>query len=100
MNKMAKKNGAMVNIASELMSLKPGDKIYIVDETDTALRGVKKKRQVWLVTGAPIKNARYENTIIDVPVTYAVRPLNVTSYSRDIADASSLTVTLERFSEE
>ena len=100
MNKMAKKKGAMVNIASELMSLKPGDKIYIVDETDTALRGVKKKRQVWLVTGAPIKNARYENTIIDVPVTYAVRPLNVTSYSRDIADASSLTVTLERFSEE
>ena len=101
MNKMAKKKGAMVNIASELMSLKPGDKIYIVDETVTAL--LKKKRQVWRVTGKPIKNARYENTIIDVPVTYAeVSLVNVPArvIVRDIADASSLTVTLERFSEE
>ena len=102
MNKMAKKNGAIVNIASELMSLKPGDKIYIIDETagnNLLTKLVPTKRQVWRVTGKPIKNATKDN-IIDVPVTYAVRPYNVTSVFRDIANSSSLTVTLERFSEE
>jgi hypothetical protein len=99
MNKMARKNGTMVNIASELMSLKPGDKIYIKDETNTQV----KKRQVWRVIGAPRpnKNATTYGNIIDVPVTYAVRPLNVTSVLRDdIAGDSSLTVALERFSPE
>lgn len=97
MNKMARKNGAMTNIVSELSSLKAGDKIYIVDETDTTLLGLKKKRQVWRVTGKPIKNATKDN-IIDVPVTYAARPFNV--LRDNIANDSSLTVALERFSPE
>ena len=103
MNKMAKKNGAMVNIASELTSLKVGDKIYIKDETaggNVVTKLVTTKRQVWRVTGRPIKNATKDN-IIDVPVTYAARPFNVTSVLRDnIDDGSSLTVALERFSPE
>jgi hypothetical protein len=102
MNKMARKNGTIVNIASELTSLRPGDKIYIIDETagnNLLTKLVPTKRQVWRVTGKPIKNATKDN-IIDVPVTYAVRPYNVTSVFRDIANSSSLTVTLERFSEE
>jgi hypothetical protein len=102
MNKMARKNGTIVNIASELTSLRPGDKIYIIDETagnNLLTKLVPTKRQVWRVTGKPIKNATKDN-IIDVPVTYAARPYNVTSVLRDIANASSLTVTLERFSEE
>lgn len=102
MNKMAKKNGAMMNIASELSSLKVGDKIYIQDETaggNVVTKLVTTKRQVWRVTGRPIKNATHDN-IIDVPVTYAARPFNVASVLRDIANDSSLTVTLERFSPE
>ena len=107
MNKMAKKNGVMMNIASELMSLKSGDKIMITDETGNV---ITKKRQVWRVTGNPIKNARHENTIIDVPVTYAeVSLLNVPARvidrnrnivdggNRNIVDGANLTVTLERF---
>jgi hypothetical protein len=95
MNKMAKKNGAMVNISSELTSLRPGDKIIITDAGGNALT---KTRQVWRVTGNPSKNATttYGN-IIDVPVTYAARPFNVTSVLRDIDDNTSLTVALERF---
>lgn len=102
MSKMAKKNGAMMNIASELTSLKPGDKIYIKDETaggNVVTKLVTTKRQVWRVTGKPIKNATKDN-IIDVPVTYAARPFNVASVLRDIANDSSLTVSLERFSPE
>jgi hypothetical protein len=99
MNKMAKKNGATANIESDLLSLKAGDKIYIIDETDTALLGLKKKRQVWRVTGKPKSNPMYA-TIIDVPVTYAARPFNVTSVLRDIANDAPLTVTLERFSQD
>lgn len=97
MNKMAKKNGTMTNIASELSSLKAGDKIYIKDETDATLLGLKKKRQVWRVTGKPIKNATHDN-IIDVPVTYAARPYTV--LRDNIANDSNLTVALERFSPE
>jgi hypothetical protein len=104
MNKMAKKNGVMMNIALELLSLKAGDKIYIIDETDTALLGLKKKRQVWRVTGkpSPNKNATYGN-IIDVPVTYAeVSLLNVPArvVDRNIGNGYNLTVTLERFSQD
>jgi hypothetical protein len=95
MNKMAKKNGTMVNIASELTSLKPGDKIYIKDETNTQVTQVK-KRQVWRVTGTPKSNTTH-NTIIDIPVTYAARPFNVTSVLRDIDGDANLTVALERF---
>jgi hypothetical protein len=99
MNKMAKKNGTMVNIASELTSLQPGDKIMITDAGSGNV--VTKNRQVWRVTGNPSKNATttYVN-IIDVPVTYAARPFNVTSVFRDIANDISITVTLERFSPE
>jgi hypothetical protein len=98
MNKMAKKNGTMVNIASELMSLKSGDKIMITDETGNV---ITKKRQVWRVTGkpSPNKNATYGN-IIDVPVTYAeVSLLNVPArvINRNIINGYNLTVTLERF---
>ena len=97
MNKMAKKNGAMVNIASELTSLRPGDKIIITDAGGNALT---KNRQVWRVTGKPSPNKNATTTygnIIDVPVTYAARPFNVTSVLRDIDDNTSLTVALERF---
>jgi len=97
MNKMAKKNGAMVNIASELLSLKAGDKIYIIDETSGNV--VTKKRQVWRVTGKPKSNPMYA-TIIDVPVTYESRPINITSALRNIANNDNLTVTLERFSQD
>jgi hypothetical protein len=108
MNKMAKKNGTMVNIALELMSLKSGDKIMITGETGNV---ITKKRQVWRVTGNPIKNANattYGN-IIDVPVTYAeVSLLNVPARvidrnaraRRDIDNGVNLTVTLERFSQD
>jgi hypothetical protein len=99
MNKMAKKNGVMMNIALELLSLKAGDKIYIIDETDTALLGLKKTRQIWRVTGKPKSNPMYA-TIIDVPVTYAARPFNITSALRNIANDAHLTVTLERFSQD
>ena len=101
MNKMAKKNGTMVNIASELMSLKPGDKIIITTQEN--------RKQVWRVTGNPIKNARHENTIIAVPVKYAEVSLwNVPARvidrnaraRRDIPDNDNLTVTLERFSQD
>ena len=99
MNKMAKKNGVMMNIALELLSLKAGDKIMITDETSGNV--VTKKRQVWRVTGkpSPNKNATYGN-IIDVPVTYAARPINITSALRNIANDAPLTVTLERFSQD
>jgi hypothetical protein len=104
MNKMAKKNGTMVNIASELMSLKSGDKIMITGETGNV---ITKKRQVWRVTGNPIKNANattYGN-IIDVPVTYAEVsllnvPARVIDRNRNIGDGAILTVTLERFSQD
>jgi hypothetical protein len=104
MNKMAKKNGTMVNIASELMSLKSGDKIMITGETGNV---ITKKRQVWRVTGNPIKNANattYGN-IIDVPVTYAKVsllnvPARVIDRNRNIGDGAILTVTLERFSQD
>jgi hypothetical protein len=92
MNKMAKKNGVMMNIASELLSLQPGDKMYIKDETDVLI----KKRQVWLVTGKPKSNTTHA-TIIDVPVTYTARPSNVTSVIRNIVNDANLTVALERF---
>jgi hypothetical protein len=99
MNKMAKKNGAMVNIVSELLSLKAGDKIYIIDETSGNV--VTKKRQVWRVTGKPSLNTNttYGN-IIGVPVTYESRPINITSALRNIANNDNLTVTLERFSQD
>ena len=100
MNKMAKKNGAMVNIASELTSLRPGDKIIITDAGGNALT---KNRQVWRVTGKPSPNKNATTTygnIIDVPVTYAARPFNVTSVLRDINDNTSLTVALERFAQD
>ena len=104
MNKMAKKNGTMVNIALELMSLKSGDKIILTT--------LEKRKQVWRVTGNPIKNANattYGN-IIDVPVTYAevslwnvparVRNRNNVADRRDIGNDAILTVTLERFSQD
>jgi hypothetical protein len=94
MNKMARKNGTMVNIASELSSLKAGDKIIITDAGTGNV--VTKNRQVWRVTGAPNPNATY-STIIDVPVTYAARPFNLTSVLRNIANNANLTVALERF---
>jgi len=99
MNKMAKKNGAMMNIVSELLSLKAGDKIYIIDETSGNV--VTKKRQVWRVTGKPSLNTNttYGN-IIGVPVTYESRPINITSALRNIANNDNLTVTLERFSQD
>jgi hypothetical protein len=99
MNKMAKKNGAMVNIVSELLSLKAGDKIYIIDETSGNV--VTKKRQVWRVTGKPSPNTNttYGNVIV-VPVTYASRPFNITSALRNIENDHNLTVTLERFSQD
>jgi len=93
MNKMAKKNGVMMNIASELLSLQPGDKIMITVETGNV---VTKTRQIWRVTGKPKSNPMYA-TIIDVPVTYAARPFNITSVLRNIADDANLTVALERF---
>jgi hypothetical protein len=99
MNKMARKNGTIVNIASELSSLKPGDKIYIKEDTDTR---VKIKQQVWRVTGKPIKNATHDN-IIDVPVTYAeVSLVNVPARVIDfnVGNEYPLTVALERFSPE
>jgi len=97
MNKMAKKNGVMMNIASELLSLQPGDKIMITVETGNV---VTKTRQIWRVTGkpSPNKNATYGN-IIDVPVTYAeVSLLNVPArvVARNIGNVP-LIVTLERF---
>jgi hypothetical protein len=103
MNKMAKKNGTMVNITSELTSLKSGDKIMITNES---VNVITKKRQVWRVTGNPIKNARHENTIIDVPVKYAevslwnVPARVINRNRRDIPDNVNLTVTLERFSQD
>ena len=101
MNKMAKKNGVMMNIASELLSLQPGDKIMITVETGNV---VTKTRQIWRVTGkpSPNKNATYGN-IIDVPVTYAeVSLLNVPArvVDRNIGNGYNLTVTLERFSQD
>jgi hypothetical protein len=93
MNKMAKKNGTMVNIASELLSLQPGDKIMITVETGNV---VTKTRQIWRVTGKPKSNTMH-TTIMDVPVTYAARPFNITSYARNIAGDANLTVALERF---
>jgi hypothetical protein len=98
MNKMAKKNGVMMNIASELLSLQPGDKIMITVETGNV---VTKTRQIWRVTGkpSPNKNATYGN-IIDVPVTYAeVSLLNVRArvVDRNIVNDVTLIVTLERF---
>jgi hypothetical protein len=97
MNKKAKKNGAMANIESDLLSLQPGDKIMITDETNDAR---VKQRQVWRVTGKPKSNPMYA-TIMDVPVTYAARPFNITSILMDnIANDAPLTVTLERFSQD
>jgi hypothetical protein len=95
MNKMAKKNGVMMNIASELLSLQPGDKIMITVETGNV---VTKTRQIWRVTGKPKSNPMYA-TIIDVPVTYAeVSLLNVPArvVDRNIGNVP-LIVTLERF---
>ena len=97
MNKMARKNGTMVNIASELSSLKAGDKIIITDAGTGNV--VTKNRQVWRVTGEPKPNATYR-TIIGVPVTYAARPFNITSVLRNIANNANLTVALERFAPE
>jgi hypothetical protein len=96
MNKMAKKNGATANIESDLLSLQPGDKIMITDETNDAR---VKQRQVWRVTGKPKSNPMHA-TIMDVPVTYAARPINITSALRNIANDANLTVTLERFSQD
>ena len=98
---MAKKKGAMVNIASELMSLKPGDKIYIKEDTNIR----EKRKQVWRVTGKPIpnKNATTYGNIIDVPVTYAeVSLVNVPARVIDfnVGNDYPLTVTLERFATE
>jgi hypothetical protein len=98
MNKMAKKNGVMMKIASELLSLQPGDKIMITDETAN-VNVLKKQRQVWRVTGKPKSNPIYA-TIIDVPVTYAeVSLLNVPArvVDRNIGNDVPLIVTLERF---
>jgi hypothetical protein len=97
MNKMAKKNGVMMNIASELLSLQPGDKIMITDDPPNRA----KRTQVWRVTGkpSPNKNAMYGN-IIDVPVTYAEVSLwNVPArvVDRNIGNGYNLTVKLERF---
>jgi hypothetical protein len=107
MNKMAKKNETMVNIALELMSLKPGDKIIITDEPPP--NGARAKRtQVWRVTGKPSpnknENATTYRNIIDVPVKYAeVSLLNVPARverDRNIGNDYTLTVTLERFSQD
>ena len=107
MNKMAKKNRTMVNIALELMSLKPGDKIIITDEPPP--NGARAKRtQVWRVTGKPSpnknENATTYGNIIDVPVKYAeVSLLNVPARvdrDRNIGNDYTLTVTLERFSQD
>jgi hypothetical protein len=93
MNKKATKNGATANIESDLLSLQPGDKIMITDETNDAR---VKPRQVWRVTGKPKSNTTH-TTIMDVPVTYAARPFNITSVLRNIAGDANLTVALERF---
>jgi hypothetical protein len=98
MNKKAKKNGAMANIESDLLSLKAGDKIMITD--DPLIRA--KRTQVWRVTGKPKSNPIYA-TIIDVPVTYAeVSLLNVPArvVDRNIGNGYNLTVTLERFAQD
>jgi hypothetical protein len=97
MNKMAKKNGVMTNIASELLSLQPGDKIYIIDETTGNV--VTKKRQVWRVTGKPKSNPIHA-IIIDVPITYAevsMRNVPARVIDLNIGNQSNLTVALERF---
>jgi hypothetical protein len=99
MNKKATKNGATANIESDLLSLQPGDKIMITDET-VNVNVLKKQRQVWRVTAKPKSNPMYA-TIMDVPVTYAARPFNITSILRDnIANDAPLTVTLERFAQD
>ena len=99
MNKKATKNGATANIESDLLSLQPGDKIMITDETAN-VNVLKKQRQVWRVTGKPKSNTTH-TTIIDVPVTYAARPFNITSILRDnIVNDVPLTVTLERFAQD
>jgi hypothetical protein len=99
MNKKATKNGATANIESDLLSLQPGDKIMITDET-VNVNVLKKQRQVWRVTAKPKSNPMYA-TIMDVPVTYAARPFNITSILRaNIANDAPLTVTLERFAQD
>jgi hypothetical protein len=103
MNKKATKNGATANIESDLLSLQPGDKIMITDETAN-VNVLKKQRQVWRVTGKPKSNTTYA-TIIDVPVTYAEVsllnvPARVIDRNRNIGDGAILTVTLERFSQD
>jgi hypothetical protein len=96
MNKVADKDGSNQTIEPELNSLKSGDRIMITDNTDARV----KTRQVWLVTGKPTPNLVH-NTIIDVPVTYAADPKNITSLLKaNIANDASLTVTLERFTPE
>jgi hypothetical protein len=65
----------------------------ITDETNDAR---VKPRQVWRVTGKPKSNTTH-TTIMDVPVTYAARPFNITSVLRNIAGDANLTVALERF---
>lgn len=90
MNKVANKNVANQNIASGLLSLNSGDKIMITDVQ-------QKTRQMWLVNDVPKPNPNYPN-VINVPVTYSVRPFNVASVLKDnIANDANLSVTLERF---
>ena len=72
----------------------------ITDETAN-VNVLKKQRQVWRVTAKPKSNLNpMYATIMDVPVTYAARPFNITSILMDnIANDAPLTVTLERFAQ-
>jgi hypothetical protein len=91
-------NGSVKNITLDLTSLKPGDKILIT----TATAPIKK--QMWLVEGVPKPNTNYQDKVINVPVSFMkLRLTNLKTIlpgNNNIPNDATLTVTLQRFTQE
>ena len=104
-------NGSLKNITLDLTtSLKPGDKILIIDEspatapTIPTMAAIKKKRQMWLVEDVPSPNPNYPDKVMNVPVSFMkLRLTNLKTIlpgDDNIPNDAPLTVTFQHFAKE
>jgi hypothetical protein len=112
MNPMVSVKGSLQDISNDVLTLKPGDKILIKTFMETrpdepvliaeVNRVRNQKKQMWMVTGPPTKNAMFP-TIINIPVYHSrLRAANLSNLlSKDeYVNGEKLKVEFQKFSKE
>jgi hypothetical protein len=112
MNPMVSVKGSLQDISNDVLTLKPGDKILIKTFMETrpdepvliaeVNRVRNQKKQTWMVTAPPTRNAMFP-TIINIPVYHSrLRAANLSNLlSKDeYVNGEKLKVEFQKFSKE